>query len=66
LTPPLTAVAVCGREMGRVGAELLLNVLQATGARATRREIRVAEELIVRSSTAPPPSVDPLAASRHA
>jgi len=66
LTPPLTAVAVCGREMGRVGAELLLNVLQATGARPTRREIRIAEELIVRSSTAPPPSVDPLAASRHA
>jgi DNA-binding LacI/PurR family transcriptional regulator len=57
LDPPLTAVAVCGREMGRVGANVLLQVLQtATGTRPPQREIRIAEELIVRSSTAPPPA----------
>ena len=53
LPPPLTAVAVSGREMGRIGSEQLLNALVAP--RATEaREIRVAEDLIVRASTVPP------------
>jgi len=51
--PPLTVVAVSGREMGRVGADLLLNVLQGRGT-PPRKEIRIAEELIVRGSTVPP------------
>ena len=51
--PPLTTVSVNGRDMGRVGAELLLNSLRkSAGGRA--KEIRVAEDLIVRGSTAPP------------
>jgi LacI family transcriptional regulator len=54
LGPPLTAVAVSGREMGRVGADLLLNVLQGA-SKPPPREIRIAEDLIVRGSTAPPP-----------
>jgi DNA-binding LacI/PurR family transcriptional regulator len=56
LGPPLTAVAVSGREMGRVGADLLLNVLQGA-SKPPPREIRIAEDLIVRGSTAPPPPV---------
>jgi LacI family transcriptional regulator len=53
LPPPLTAVAVSGREMGRIGADLLLNGIQkpTTGAGKT---IRVPEYLIVRASTAAP------------
>jgi LacI family transcriptional regulator len=54
LGPPLTAVAVSGREMGRVGADLLLNVLQGA-SKPPPREIRIAEDLVVRGSTAPPP-----------
>ncbi len=54
LGPPLTAVAVSGREMGRIGANLLLNALQCP-SRVKSREIRIAEDLIVRGSTAPPP-----------
>jgi len=53
LPPPLTAVRVSGREMGRIGADLLLNSLQATKAQAPR-ELRVPEDLVVRASTAPP------------
>jgi LacI family transcriptional regulator len=54
LPPPLTAVAVSGREMGRIGADLLLNSL-LTPATHMGREIRIPEDLIVRASTAPPP-----------
>jgi len=56
LPPPLTAVAVSGREMGRRGAEMLLNHLisPARGDQPTR-EVRVPEDLVVRASTAPPP-----------
>ena len=54
LPPPLTAVKVSGREMGRVGAELLLNSLNAAKTRPSK-EIRVPEDLVVRASTAPPP-----------
>lgn len=53
LPSPLTAVAVSGREMGRVGADLLLNNLQSNQLHEGR-EIRIAEDLIVRASTAPP------------
>ena len=53
LPPPLTAVAVSGREMGRIGSEQLLNALVAPKPAQTR-EILMAEDLIVRASTARP------------
>jgi len=56
LYPSLTAVAVAGREIGRLGADLLLNHLM-TPQPHTGRVIRVAEDLIVRSSTAPAPVI---------
>jgi len=52
LPPPLTAVAVSGREMGRIGADLLLNSL-VSGRASGKRDIRVPEDLVVRASTAP-------------
>lgn len=51
--PPLSVVAVSGREMGRVGADLLLNSLQSERP-ASPAEIRIPEDLILRSSTAAP------------
>lgn len=54
LPPPLTAVAVSGREMGHIGADLLLNSLLSKKP-GEPKEIRVPEDLIVRGSTAPPP-----------
>jgi LacI family transcriptional regulator len=54
MAPPLTAVSVSGREIGRIGAELLLNNLTtASASQRVSREIRVPEDLIVRGSTAP-------------
>jgi len=55
LHPSLTAVAVAGHDMGRIGASLLLNKLTASRPQ-TATEIRVAEDLVVRGSTAPPPA----------
>jgi DNA-binding LacI/PurR family transcriptional regulator len=48
--PSLTCIAVPGREMGRIAAELLLNRI-ASKKRGAGREVRVAEHLIVRNST---------------
>lgn len=56
LAPPVTAVTVSGREMGRVGADLLLRRLQSSGPQKVT-EIRLPEDLIVRGSTAPPPEL---------
>jgi LacI family transcriptional regulator len=56
LPPPLTAVSVSGREMGRIGAGLLLNSLVASKPSPAKKEIRVPEELVVRWSTSPPAS----------
>ncbi len=55
MSPPLTCVAVPGREMGRLAAEYLLNDLLSPKP-LTGQEIRVGEHLIVRKSTAPPKS----------
>lgn len=55
LPTPLTAVAVSGREMGRIGADLLLNELGGCSTRPAKA-IRVPEDLVVRASTAPPKS----------
>jgi LacI family transcriptional regulator len=55
LPPPLTAIAVSGREMGRLGADLLLNsLISPPPLDQPTREVRVPEDLIVRASTAPP------------
>lgn len=51
--PPITAVAVNGHEMGRIGGSLLANHL-LTAAKLEERVIRVPEDLVVRASTAPP------------
>lgn len=50
--PPLTCVAVPGREMGHAAAEMLLNKMDSA-KHAVPHEVRIAEHLIVRSSTAP-------------
>jgi LacI family transcriptional regulator len=56
LAPPLTAVAVSGKEMGRIAADLLLKRLESKRAQKVS-EIRVPEDLVVRGSTAPPPEL---------
>jgi LacI family transcriptional regulator len=53
LPPPLTAIAVAGHEMGRMGAELLLNSMGRNRPKTPHR-MRVPENLIVRASTAAP------------
>lgn len=53
LPTPLTAIAVNGQEMGRIGAQRLLNVLSGSAA-PVESEIRVREEFVLRASTAPP------------
>ena len=65
LPPPLTAVAVSGREMGRMGADLLLNSLVGPSQipELATREIRLPEDLVVRASTAPPPTLPAVAAA---
>ena len=54
LPPPLTAVSVSGREIGRIGADLLLNSITAEKPALETKEIRVPENLVVRWSTSPP------------
>jgi LacI family transcriptional regulator len=53
LPPPLTAIAVAGHEMGRMGAELLLSSIGRNRPKAPHM-VRVPESLIVRASTAAP------------
>jgi DNA-binding LacI/PurR family transcriptional regulator len=48
-------VLVPGRDMGHIAAELLLNHM-ISPQRATGKEVKVAQDLIVRASTGPPPS----------
>jgi LacI family transcriptional regulator len=54
MPPPLTAITVPGREMGRLGADLLLKSLGSEGTAKEVKEIRVPEHLVVRASTAAP------------
>lgn len=66
LGPPLTVVAVSGREMGRVGGDLLLNaLLKPDSSSSGPKEIRIPEDLIVRASTAQPPSLSPSSSQPH-
>jgi LacI family transcriptional regulator len=53
LPTPLTAVAVSGGEMGRIAADILLSELNG-GSAPPSKEIRVAEDLVIRASTASP------------
>lgn len=50
---PLTTVAVSGREMGRVGGDLLLKHLAAP-SKSFGKEVVLPEELIIRASTVRP------------
>lgn len=54
-TPALTTVRQCYRTLGTAAAELLLEVLQDSGQRKVVRQL-YEPRLIVRESTAPPPS----------
>jgi DNA-binding LacI/PurR family transcriptional regulator len=54
VAPALTAVAVSGKEMGRLGAELLLASVNAS-KQPPSKVIRVPETLHVRDSTGPAP-----------
>jgi LacI family transcriptional regulator len=54
LQPPLTSVRIHQREVGTVAADLLLERLRGAGEVA--REILLEPTLIVRGSTAPPPT----------
>jgi DNA-binding LacI/PurR family transcriptional regulator len=53
MAPPLTCVSVSGQEMGRIGADVLLNNLLAPQG-VMGRVIKVPENLIVRASTCAP------------
>lgn len=53
-SPPLTTVAVPSGQMGRVGAELLLKIMEST-KEVKRETVKLPERLIVRGSTATAP-----------
>ena len=54
MSPPLTTVRQPLAEMGRIAAEMLLSMIEQREYRG--RRVELATELIVRSSTAPPPA----------
>ena len=67
LPTPVTAVSVNGHEIGLTGAELLLSLMEAAAAGEDRPPpsgddsiVWVAEDLVVRASTAPPRAPDPI------
>ena len=53
VSPPLTTVRQPLAEMGRTAAEMLLTMIDRREPHG--RQVELATELIVRSSTAPPP-----------
>lgn len=55
-TPPLTTVSQSGVEMGRIAAELLFDMVANGRARNAVSDVVMTPELVVRQSTAPPPS----------
>ena len=55
-TPPLTTVRQDFNEMGRRGLHVLLE--EISGGERTAQQLRVAPELIVRKSAAPPSNAD--------
>ena len=54
VSPPLTTVRQPLAEMGRTAAEMLLTMIDSREPRG--RQVELATELVVRSSTGPPPS----------
>jgi LacI family transcriptional regulator len=64
VSPPLTTIRIGHREMGRDAARLLLREIE-THTQAVRHVI-LEPELIVRQSTAPPPSPEPDATKAEA
>ena len=54
LTPPLTTVAIRGHEIGAAAARLVLELLG--GQPPAQRHVLLPTELVVRGSTAPPPT----------
>lgn len=54
-SPPLTTVRQPLVEMGRTAAEMLLKMIN--GSEPHSRQVELATELVVRSSTAPPPGI---------
>jgi LacI family transcriptional regulator len=54
-SPPLTTVRQPLVEMGRTAAEMLLTMIE--GREPHGRQVELATELVIRSSTAPPPGV---------
>ena len=57
--PPLTTVSQSGVEMGRRAAHLLLDIIEAGEAGDPVRDVVIEPTLIVRDSTAPPPTALP-------
>lgn len=57
VAPALTTVRIQHAEMGRRAASLLLEEIAAPGA--TRQDIRLVPELVVRGSSGPPPETEP-------
>ena len=55
-SPPLTTVRQPLAEMGRIAAEMLVRMID--GREPHGRQVELATELVVRSSTAPPPATD--------
>jgi DNA-binding LacI/PurR family transcriptional regulator len=56
MIPPLTTVSQRGTEMGSMAAALLLDMIEQQRPVETVEDVVVTPELIVRQSTAPPPS----------
>jgi DNA-binding LacI/PurR family transcriptional regulator len=54
LVPPLTTVSQSPFELGRLAAEMLLDMIEHTRDSTTIEDIVLAPELIIRQSTAPP------------
>jgi len=54
-SPPLTTVRQPLADMGRIAAEMLLTMID--GRELSGRQVELATELVVRSSTAPPPGL---------
>jgi LacI family transcriptional regulator len=57
MTPPLTVVSFDTAEMGRIGAEMLVNRIRL-GADAVIDDVVLPQRVIARGTTAPPPSVE--------
>jgi LacI family transcriptional regulator len=61
ITPPLTTVALPRYEIGNLAMQMLLELLQSSGepdATIPRPHQQVATRLLIRHSTAPPPTTD--------